>query len=212
MILTQIAIDITNQFDCYVIMEACTKLIQFLHSQLNEDNKIQNKIGETFKRTFNVSSDQRLLYNNMILHFLNILTGRGSEFYTKLVSLHEWPNEHNVDVASIIWYIIHYIKASVNSSTTNGNCGDYKFCLNYINASLNSSSTNEDCSGYVTKCCQILCHLLDLRPDKLLHVVNPLLSEENNIEVRIKILYLFNEKLKLSMNRNDAFLPVLGNL
>lgn len=184
--LTEIAIDITNQFDCDVIITTCSNLITNLYSQLNSTIKIDKNC-----KPLNVVTFERcVLYRYLILHFINVLTGEESEFATKMAAL---KPIYKKDVELIVWDIKNYIIASVKYSR-----------IEYIEKDgVNSSS----------ECFQILGHLLDLdSPEFFVTIVNALLSDDNDPEVRINILDLLNKKLLMHCNVNFFLSVVLGNL
>lgn len=193
---TKIAIGITNLFDCETIMETCYRLIKFSKSQLMAIDQ-PTKLSDHYKGIFNASSyssHQRVLYTNLILNFVNVLTMDKLDFSTKMASLDkESLIKHKETYNKIIPDILKYIKASSQSSIRN------------VERSYNDG---------LSACYHILDHLLDLLyPDMLLRVVKDLLSENNEIEVRSKIVDLLNKKLdspELFTDCTDSILSLLG--
>lgn len=196
---TQIAMEITNLFGCDVIIETCYSLIKFLRYQLNGTN---HETDPNFKLIFNVShykSSQCVLYRNMIFFFINVLTKEKSEFSTKMASLS--PQSlitYKNQFQRIVPDILDYIKVSVR-----------------LKSSTNQESEEKSWGDSLSHCYHILDHLLDLLyPDMLLQVVNALLCEENQAEVRIKIIDLLIKKLdtpELFADCDTSILSLLGN-
>lgn len=194
---TQIAVDIVNLFKCDVIIETCVKLIEFLRKQPNilDDNSMD--IDQDEKSIFDAqlySPCQRILYNNLIFNFMNILTSKNSEFATKMKELKEESlMKYQPNFEKIIPAIQEYIKTSANQTRT---------------------QKAEDWGDSLTDCYDILNHLLDLiYPDMLIKVVEVLLSEDNKAEVRTGVLELLNKKLQLPEffpNCDKSILSLLG--
>lgn len=190
---TQIAIEITNLFDCDVIMETCYQLIKSLQSQLNDKrSKSDNDLNMIFNAA-NYSKNHILRYKYLILNFISILTNDKSTFWTRMSALDQQSLlKHQETFRNIIPAILKYIKAS--------------------NPSVNKNA--EKSSIGLSACYHILDHLLDLLyPDMLLKVVDTLLSEKNEVDIRIKIIDLLNKKLaspELFTGCKDSILLLLG--
>lgn len=181
---TQIAKDVTNLFDCDVILATCLALINFLRSQLHT-----KKVDPQIKSIFNAnqySSDECMLYSNLIFYFINNITKTDSEFSTKMRSLsQESFIAYKKYFESIIPALLDYIKTTRN---------------------VNQPS--------IMHCYHILDHLLELLySDMLLQVVQSLLSDENKLDVRVKILDLLLKKLdspESFTDCDDSILSLLG--
>lgn len=179
-------------------METCYRLIKFSLSQLMAIDK-RTEISNDFKSIFNpeqYSTNVHVRYINLILNFVNVLTMDKSEFAKKMVALdQESLIKHNETFSKIIPVIVKYIKASSQSSIRNI-----------------EKSWIDDLSA----CYHILDHLLDLLfPKQLLDVVNTLLSEKHDVEVRKKIVDLLNKKLaspELFTDCNDSIVSLLGKV
>ncbi|KAG4072405.1 hypothetical protein HA402_004337 [Bradysia odoriphaga] len=173
---TVIAVEIANLFDCDIILRTCYQLIVYLQNQLSVVDK---NAQAHFKQIFDVTvyNKKRVLQHiNQILKFVNVLTLERSEFSAKMALLDKQTLlQHKKTFKNIIPAILTYIKASTQSSLRN---------------------TDRTWNDGLSACYHILDHLLDLLyPDMLLQVVQALLSEDNEVEVRRKIIDLLNKKL-----------------
>lgn len=173
-----IAVEITNLFDSDIILHTCYQLIVYLQNQIHAVDK-HVQISANVKQIFDVEVHDKkrvLQYINQILKFVNVLTLDKSDFSSKMALLdQEKLLQHKKTFRNIIPAILTYIKASTQSSLRN---------------------TDRSWNDGLSACYHILDHLLDLLyPDMLLQVVQTLLSEENEVEVRRKIIDLLNKKL-----------------
>ncbi|KAJ6649895.1 HEAT repeat-containing protein 1 like [Pseudolycoriella hygida] len=195
----QVAIEITNLFDCDVILKTCHELIKYVRSQHGAIYK-GTEIDNNLKQIFNCklyTNNQSAQYLSIILTFVNVLTMQNSRFSVKMAYLDKTSLlEHKAAFKSIIPAIIKYIKECSRSSIEN------------VEKSWRT--------GGMSACFHILDNLLDLLyPDMLLRVVNALLSEENEIEVRRKLIDLLNKKLAtpaLFAGCKDSLLSLLEPL
>lgn len=194
---TQIAIEITNLFDCDIVIETCYQLIQFAQSQFGEIDS-RTELTVDLKRIFNPeyygSNSICVRYINVILNFITVLTMDKSEFSKKMAALDKKSlAKHKKTFEGIIPAILTFVKELSQSNIRNVE----KSWIDGLGA-----------------CYHILDHLLDLLyPDMLLQVVHTLLSVENEVEVRRKIVDLLNKKLEtpeLFTDCKDSILSLLG--
>lgn len=188
---TAIVVEITNLFDCEIILRTCHRLIKFLRSQLNAKVK-RSEIADDLKAIFNPEHydvKETVRYMNLMLNYINTLTMERSEFASKMASLDQASLlQHKETFKNIIPSILKFIKE-------------------LIQLNVRSQYGLSACYG-------ILDHLLDLLyPDMLLKVVNSLLDDENDAEVRRKIVDLLNKKLdspNVFDDCKDSVLALLG--
>lgn len=178
-----IAIEITNQFDCAVVLETCTRLIDFLHKQPSEKASESDKmdIDITDTSIFNVhnySNYQLRHFKYTTLQFIIRLTERTSRFVTKVASIDA------VETAALKTHFKHIIVT----------------VLQFIGKVVKIAAAAEEKFWKIilTNCYDIMDHVLALiYPDMLLQVVSGLLNKNNIPEVRRKAIELLNKKLQL---------------
>lgn len=183
----EIAVEITNNFDCAVILETVTRLIEFLHKQPSEkrhsDGSAAMDIDITDTQIFNVHNytDYQLRHFKYIsLQFISQLTEPASRFVQKMAALDsaattslKSPFKHII--VTVLQFIgrMHKLKTSAAAAEN-----IWKVLL--------------------TNCYDILDQVLAMiYPDMLLQVVGGLLNKNNIPEVRRKVIELLNKKLQL---------------
>lgn len=178
-----IAIEIINQFDCAVVLETCTRLIDFLHQQPNEKpSSLQmDYMDITDRSIFNVrnySNYQLRHFKYTTLQFIIRLTERTSRFVTKVASIDA------AETAALKTNFKHIIVT----------------VLQFIGKVVKIAAAAEEKFWKIilTNCYDIMDHVLALiYPDMLLQVVSGLLNKNNIPEVRRKAIELLNKKLQL---------------
>lgn len=196
-----IAVEITNQFDCITVLETVTKLVEFLYNQPMEKqaNGDSMDIDITDTSIFNVqsySSHQLKHFKYSTLQYIVQLTDKTSKFVQKMAAL---DNETTVALKPEFKMIIVQILLYINKLTK-----------------LAAKHNEEKYWKYLlTNCYDILDQVLALiYPDMLLQVISGLLSKNNITEVRRKAIELLNRKLQLTdffaNCQKDTLLGLLG--
>lgn len=180
-----VAIEITNLFDCGIVLETCTRLIDFLHKQPTEKSSDSDSskmdIDITDTNIFNVpnySNYQLRHFKYTTLQFIIRLTERTSQFVTKVASITP------LETAALKTHFKHIIVT----------------VLQFIGKVVKLAAAAEEKFWKIvlTNCYDILDHVLALiYPDMLLQVVSGLLNKNNIPEVRRKAIELLNKKLQL---------------
>lgn len=199
-----VAVEITNQFNCATILETCTKLMEFLHKQpmeKKEQSADNMDIDITDRSIFNVqsySTHQLRHFKYSTLQYIAKLTDRTSQFVQKMAALNnEETTALKPQFKQIIVKVLVYIHKLTKMSAKHNEEKYWKYLL--------------------TNCYDILDQVLALiYPDMLLQVISGLMSKNNITDVRRKAIELLNKKLQLTdffVNCNQCtLLEFLGEI
>lgn len=213
-----VALEITNQFDCACVLETCSRLIDFLHKQPAQKDEKSNGDGDgggggsgggvggdqmdiTDTSLFNVrnyTNYQLRYFKYTTLQFVIRLTERTSRFVVKVAGLDaDATAALKPQFKQIIVTILQFIGRSVRLAAAQNAEKFWKVVL--------------------TNCYDILDQVLALiYPDMLLQVVSGLLNKNNIPEVRRKAIELLNKKLQLTHFfancEQETLLALLGEL
>lgn len=184
----EIAVEISNNFDCAVILETVTRLIEFLHKQPSEKRNSAASssamdIDITDTQIFNIHnySDYQLRHFKYItLQFISQLTEPASRFVQKMATL---------DAAATSALKTHFKHIIVTVLQFIGRMHKLK---------ISAAAAENIWKVLLTNCYDILDQVLAMiYPDMLLQVVGGLLNKNNIPEVRRKVIELLNKKLQL---------------
>lgn len=201
----EIAVEIANNFECDVVLETVTRLIEFLHKQPSEKQRpagsaVAMDIDITDTTIFNIHnySDYQLRHFKYItLQFIIKLTEPASLFVQQMASMNATATAAlKAHFKQIIVTVLQFIGRMHKLKTS-------------------AAAAENIWKVLLANCYDILDQVLAMiYPDMLLQVVGGLLNKNNIPEVRRKVIELLNKKLQLvdffATSLPDSLLALLG--